>query len=68
MVEERGTMGFALGMAMAADGFKLDNLRHRPSGGNKPLSPLGYVVWWENTLYRRLLALERTNIAPNAII
>ena len=22
MVEERGTMGFALGMAMAADGFK----------------------------------------------
>jgi hypothetical protein len=36
MVEERGTMGFALGMAMAAG--------HRPGGENQPLPPLGYVV------------------------
>ena len=50
MVEERETMGFALGMAMAADGFKYGNLCHRPRSGNQPLSPPGYVVRWGNTL------------------
>ena len=52
MVEERGTMGFALGMAMVADGFNEGNLRHRPGGGNQPLPPPGYAVRQGNTLYR----------------
>ena len=68
MVEERETMRFALGMAMAADGFNEGNLRHRPGGGNQPLPPPGYAVRRRNTLYLRLSALERTDTAPNTVI
>jgi len=64
MVEQRGTMEFALGMAMATYGF----LRHRPGGENQPLPPPRYAVRWENTLYCRLSALERMDTTPNTII